>query len=59
MKAFEAFLFLLLGIGHMIAGVILVGDNEQLGALVNYVGGLGYIIFAAYHLLKAAGPQKV
>ena len=59
MKAFEAFLFFLLGVGHMIAGIVLMGMNEELGALINYLGGLGYVIFASYHILKVAGPQKV
>jgi hypothetical protein len=58
MKALEAYLFLLLGIAHMIAGVVLMGEHEEMGAIIQYVGGLGYVIFAAYHLLKAAGPQK-
>lgn len=43
----------------MIAGIVLMGMNEELGALINYIGGLGYVIFASYHILKAAGPQKV
>lgn len=43
----------------MIAGIVLIGQNEELGALINYIGGLGYVIYAAWGMLKAAGPQKV
>lgn len=59
MKIFEAYLYLIMGILHLIAGAVFAHDGDVLASVVQYVGGLGWIAGAFYMIVKIAGPQKV